>query len=182
MASMIVPKKTACPVCGAENASAAAALRCWLRHNPDLSARNTLAVIGEHLGVTRERVRQVLKRGGEDRRAGPQYRPPEARPRRAPARPAERRMLPPRAAVRDQPAPWLRMPPTGDPGLERRRELDRAREMTDHRRDYKRRRHHERMASDPAYGEARREKARRKYARQRARQARDQSRRERSDE
>jgi len=172
---MIVPKQTACPVCGVENASAAAALRCWLRHNPDLPARNTLAVIGERLGVTRERVRQVLKGAGEYRRAGPQYRPPTAPPRRAPLQPADLAMLPSRATVRGQPAPWLRTAVTGGPEAEKRRERDRAREMTDHRRDYKRRRHHERMAIDPAYRQARREKALRKYARRKVRQAREQS-------
>lgn len=171
MRSMVSPKPTACPVCGEAFGSAAAALLCWLRHNPDLSAKNTLAVIGGRLGVTRERVRQILRRAGEDRRAGPQYRPRTAPPRRALARPTERPILPPIAAERDRPAPWLRIAASPDPLVERRRQLGRAREMTDHRRDYKRRRHKERMASDPSYREARRQKDRRKYARRKARRA-----------
>jgi hypothetical protein len=171
MTSMIVSKVTVCPVCGVENPSAAAALRCWLRHNPDLPARNTLAEIGEQLGVTRERVRQVLKRAGENRRAGTRYRQAAGPPRPTPAQPADLRMLPPIAAVRGQPAPWLRTAVADGPEAEKRRERDRVREMTDHRRDYKRRRHNERMASDPAYRQARREKGQRKYARRRARKA-----------
>ena len=168
---MIVPKRTPCPVCGADCESAADALRCWLRHDPDLPLKNTLAAMGERLGVTRERVRQVLKGLGERRRAGAS-RPASPPPRRRPApQAADLRMLPPMAAVRDQPAPWLRTAAADGPEAETRRERDRAREMTEHRRDYKRRRHKERMASDLAYRQARREKGRRKYARRRARKA-----------
>jgi hypothetical protein len=72
------------------------------------------------------------------------------------------------AARRGQAAPWLRKQPSADAAIESRRALDRAREMTPERRLYKKRRHQERMATDPDYRELKRLKARRKYARRKA--------------
>jgi len=55
------PRPGPCPVCGLWYASARPALVCWLGHEPNLGSQLTLQAIGDKLGVTRERARQLLK-------------------------------------------------------------------------------------------------------------------------
>ena len=63
------PRPGSCPVCGVWHASARPVLACWLGHEPNLGSQLTLQAIGDKLGVTRERVRQLLQSPADRRRA-----------------------------------------------------------------------------------------------------------------
>ena len=76
-------RKTNCPKCGRGYESTRAALACWLLQERGLLNRQTLEGMGRRLGVTRERVRQLLQALGvqrKPRRRQPQYHGAISRP------------------------------------------------------------------------------------------------------
>lgn len=140
-----------CPVCSNSFSTAAQALRCWLSHDPDLSTTLSLREMGEPLGVTRERIRQILTGMGENRRARkwPTFVAPKGTRIVRPASPANA------AEVQLKPG-------------ERRPQWMTA-EQDPRRKARRRARHRWRLANDPSYHELLRAKRRRKLERRRAR-------------
>ena len=62
------PASAVCPICQTPYSTARGALECWLRHEPNLPLTLTLDKIGERLGVSKQRIHQVLVSLGDWRR------------------------------------------------------------------------------------------------------------------
>lgn len=149
-----------CPGCGQLLATAKEALRCWLSHDPTLAQKRTLQSIGDQLGVTRERVRQILNALGIRERT--------ANLRRLSI---EQEMLEEWTALAAQPPVRVKVRRYDWLDPERCRAYYREREKDPRRKEYKKRRHQERWAQDPEYREKVRAKRRRKYFRRKMRLA-----------
>lgn len=138
--------RRSCPACGREFSSTREALACWLQQRPDLAEQVTLREIGDALGVTRERVRQLLNGLGERRR--------------------RKRVVIPVTYTRIVKAYSTKISPEARDKW-RVYQRNRYRENPDVRAEAKRR-YEQRWANDPTFREAHRRRARERYWRLRA--------------
>jgi len=136
-----------CPGCQRPFASTRGRLQCWLSHDAHAIVDLTLAQLGGRLGVTRERVRQILTVLGERRRRG--------------------------RRITEMPDISIRLKTYSTDIPEERRETWRVYQRERYRSDpdvraAAKRRYEERWANDPAFREAHRRRARERYWRLKA--------------
>lgn len=156
-----------CPVCGLQYTGARAALACWLQHDPDIRSRLSLQAMADNLGVTRERVHQLL-RGRPPGKRAPAGQP---RQRRIPSTDQIQRytQLAAEHAYVKPIREWRR--PASPEQRERWRIKARDRYRNDPKvREAAKRRYEERWRNDPSFREAHRRRASARYYRLRLQQ------------